>query len=127
MSMIIDGMDQNKTRVPRPFRVTSDMANMHQITQAVIGAMVHGNTNRKFAYTFPSNYPKDASLSVQVLLNVLRQVKEQDGFLPPVLYLQLDNCWRENKNRTMFATCAALVQTGIFRKVCLLFSFASLC
>ena len=34
-----------------------------------------------------------------------------------LLYLQLDNCWRENKNRYIFALLAWLVQKDVFRKV----------
>ena len=41
----------------------------------------------------------------------------QDGALPGVLYLQMDNCWRENKNIYVLGMCALLVQTKIFRKV----------
>ncbi len=34
------------------------------------------------------------------------------GKLPPILFLQLDNCWRENKNVYMFAYLTWLVETG---------------
>ena len=36
------------------------------------------------------------------------------GELPPVLYLQLDNCWRENKNNVLMNWCASLVERGLF-------------
>ena len=48
-----------------------------------------------------------------MLLHVLRQ----KGRLPPVLFLQMDNCWRENKNWIMFAYLSWLVETGVFQKV----------
>jgi len=34
--------------------------------------------------------------------------------LPPILYLQFDNCVRENKNRYMFALLALLIEEEIF-------------
>ncbi|XP_062581892.1 uncharacterized protein LOC134243670 [Saccostrea cucullata] len=37
--------------------------------------------------------------------------------LPDVLYLQMDNCARENKNRYLLAFMCYLVECGIFRKV----------
>jgi hypothetical protein len=40
---------------------------------------------------------------------------------PPELFLQADNCWRENKNRWFFAFCSWLVMTGIFVTVTLSF------
>ena len=46
--------------------------------------------------------------------------------LPPVLYLQFDNCVRENKNRYMFALLALLVEEQIFEKVCTSSSFSQL-
>ena len=41
----------------------------------------------------------------------------QLGQLPPTLYLQMDNCWRENKNRYVLCFLALLVELGIFKKV----------
>jgi len=37
--------------------------------------------------------------------------------MPPVLYLQMDNCSRENKNWKMFGYIAWLVETRVFAKV----------
>lgn len=41
----------------------------------------------------------------------------QNGRLPSVLYLQMDNCYRECKNRYIMAFCAFLVEKKIFKKV----------
>lgn len=41
----------------------------------------------------------------------------QDGVLPPVLYVQMDNCWRENKNQFLLAFFAFLVLKRIVKKV----------
>lgn len=37
--------------------------------------------------------------------------------LPPVLYLQLDNCYRDCKNIHILGFCALLVKTRVFKKV----------
>lgn len=39
------------------------------------------------------------------------------GRLPPVLYVQLDNCSRENKNWVMLSYLSTLVQLGVVAKV----------
>ena len=39
------------------------------------------------------------------------------GSLPPVLYLQLDNCYRDCKNIHVLGFCALLVKAGVFNKV----------
>ena len=43
----------------------------------------------------------------------------QTGRVPPVLYLQMDNCARENKNQFVFALLSLLVEIGVFEKVIL--------
>lgn len=50
-------------------------------------------------------------------LRGLQEILERRGKLPPVLYLQLDNCWRENKNKTMFGYLSWLVATGVFQRI----------
>ena len=36
---------------------------------------------------------------------------------PPILYVQMDNCWRENKNKYVITFLCLLVENGIFEKV----------
>ena len=38
--------------------------------------------------------------------------------LPPVLYIQMDNTCRDNKNKYTLTFAALLVELGIFKKVC---------
>uniref|UniRef100_A0A7M5V597 DUF7869 domain-containing protein n=1 Tax=Clytia hemisphaerica TaxID=252671 RepID=A0A7M5V597_9CNID len=45
------------------------------------------------------------------------EIQLQDGVLPPVLYVQMDNCWRENKNQFLLAFFAFLVLKRIVKKV----------
>ena len=39
------------------------------------------------------------------------------GALPRKLYVQMDNCWRENKNKYVFAYMSDLVVKGVFDEV----------
>jgi hypothetical protein len=41
--------------------------------------------------------------------------------IPKKLFLQMDNCWRENKNRFVLAFCDRLVALGVFESVQLSF------
>ena len=50
-----------------------------------------------------------------IFLNVFFTVKR--GKLPPVLYLQLDNCYRDCKNIHILGFCALLLKAGVFKKV----------
>jgi len=38
--------------------------------------------------------------------------------LPPVLYIQMDNTCRDNKNKYTLTFATLLVELGIFKKVC---------
>ena len=51
------------------------------------------------------------------MINVLVDVLLKREALAPVLYLQLDNTARENKNQYVMAFLAYLVQAGIFSEV----------
>lgn len=38
-------------------------------------------------------------------------------YIPDVLYLQMDNCWRENKSQFVIIFLAVLVKKKVFKKV----------
>ena len=86
----------------------------------LVGAIIHRGQAQNGKEIFGSfdcyKFPHDSNLTVTVLLDVL--VYRADEYdLPPVLYLQFDNCVRENKNRFMFSLLALLVEEKIFEKV----------
>ncbi|CAB4033100.1 Hypothetical predicted protein, partial [Paramuricea clavata] len=58
----------------------------------------------------------DSNLTNNIILQTLEIVNRRYG-LPPVFHLQLDNCWRENKNRHVFTLLSLLVELSIFDKV----------
>jgi hypothetical protein len=123
LSVIIDGMDQSKLELPRFLRTRSAFANLFRLRMALVGALTHGHQPGASAYLFPCDFPKDSSTTVQVVFNVLSEVKSlrESGRLPPVVYLQLDNTTRENKNKTMLAALFLLVLHGHVRKIKLSF------
>jgi hypothetical protein len=63
------------------------------------------------------NVAKDGNLLPTILLDYIFRVKSEQGFLPPVLYLQLDNTARENKNKFVMTFLALLVERGVFEKI----------
>ena len=60
------------------------------------------------------NIYNDPNLTVTVMQRVLQMWQ---GILPPVLYIQLDNTARENKNSTVFGYLSMIVERGIFKKI----------
>lgn len=84
----------------------------------VTGAITHGYGTNVFIDVH--TWPHDANL----VLNILMELLKMREFLPEVLYLQLDNTARENKNKYCLAFLALLVEEGIFSEVCILFTCA---
>ena len=87
-------------------------SNLWVMKTHITGALVHGR--RSYAYVDLHLWPHDSNLTINVLLNVLFSQRKE---LSDVLYLQLDNCFRENKNQYVFGFLALLVQHGIFKEV----------
>lgn len=112
MSVIIDGMDQHCTSIPQLHPTPKALSYNDQLHTHITGALVHGRGQH--AYIDFNEYPHDSNLTINILLNIL--VRYADS-LPPVLYLQLDNTSRENKNRHLFSFLSLLLELNIFKKV----------
>ena len=116
--MIMDGMDQNKTAILNLKRNTSATANFTPVKMAVISILCHSHSPYCQTFTFPAqSFPKDSSLTCELLSRAIKMIKKTMGYLPPTLYLQLDNTGRENKNTTVLNFLASLIARGVFKKV----------
>ena len=113
LSIIIDGMDQHKTLLPRFMEQSSSMSRSLRLKAHIIGVIVHGRKN--FVYISNDRIHSDPNLTIHCLLRTLLQLPRP---LPKILYLQADNAFRENKNKFVFAFLGALVESGLFTKVC---------
>ena len=52
-----------------------------------------------------------------VLMKCLENIAKENGPMPPVLYVQMDNCRGQNKNKFILALLSYLVKHKVFRKV----------
>ena len=50
-------------------------------------------------------------------MQVLHETKQREGFLPKKVILQIDNSWKENKNRKLLGLMAYLVQAAVVNEV----------
>lgn len=121
LTIILDGMDQNKTNVPSLLREAKSSQNLLRLRTHLTGALVHTRSSHgKHIYAVYDllQWPHDSNLTIQVLCQVLLKVREGSQALPHVLYLQLDNCGRENKNCYILGFCCLLAKRKVFKKVC---------
>jgi hypothetical protein len=80
----------------------------------VVGCLIFNEKlSSKVFLTYP-NIHNDANLTIHVIQHVLNT---WEGPLPPILYLQLDNTARENKNKYVMAYLNMLVELGTFEKI----------
>ena len=117
LTIIIDGMDQSKTNVPFLGQRTKSTQNLWRLQSHITGVLVHTDSSwgkQVLAFVDLYQYPHDSNLTINILIRTLNELEKP---LPPVLYLQLDNCFRENKNKFVMAFCALLVKFKFFSKV----------
>ena len=115
LSLIIDGADQGKHLLPHfcsRSHLTDEVVKQHLYAYGVIA---HG---RK-AYTFllPGHVAQGHDVTIEVLWRVMNDIQTEEGQLPGVLLLQLDNTTKQNKGRYLFAFLALLVHHNVFDKV----------
>ena len=105
-------MDQSKTNLPHFQQKCKQTSGFWKLKTHVTGAIVHGQG--VYGYFDVCQWKHSSNMTITILLNILYMYRDS---LPEVLYLQMDNCARENKNKYVFAFCALLVELGIFRKI----------
>ena len=117
ITVIIDGMDQSKTNIPTMTREAKSTQNLYRLRTHLTGALIHTQSpHGKHIQAFYDfmQWAHDSNLIIEVLSQVLHSIREK---LPPNLYLQLDNCSRENKNKYFLGFCSLLVEKKVFQKV----------
>ena len=80
------------------------------------GVLDHGNEILSF-YLVPEFHKAGGNLSCTLLWLHLQHLQTLGKKIPPTLYLQMDNCWRDNKNTTVLRFLGYLVHLGIFEQI----------
>ena len=69
----------------------------------ILGALAHTQSPTKgklsFGYYDLLQYPHTANITIDVLMRVIIEVHTLLKCIPEILYIQLDNCCKENKNK----------------------------
>ena len=112
MSLIVDGMDQNKTNLPHFVRLSKSAAGLWVLRTHITGFIQHG-VGAGIFIDF-QQWPHDSNLTINILMQLLLSSQKP---LADTLLLQMDNCARENKNKYVFAFLALLVELEVFVEV----------
>ena len=119
LSICQDGTNQLPFGFPN-FKEVDKSLGKHRLKTHLMIDIVHGRGCHVYI-TPEARVASDPNLTIECLQRTLKRIEAQDGYLPPVLYLQLDNCWRENKNSYVIAYLAWLVERKVFKKIFLSF------
>ena len=114
-SMIIDGADQSGYGLLH-FTVNTKATNGHSLKVKLAGVLEHGVRKHLSLYTMTSEFETGANHIIECLHRTLQR-KSTGSSLQGTLYLQVDNCTRENKNRFLFCYLESLVAWGVFKEV----------
>ena len=116
MSIIIDYTD--KLYMPWKCNPPKCWTGMQRLPLNLFGIIDHGNKKRMLYAHHPSR-SQDVNSVISMLWDYLISTlsKIPLNLRPRTLFLQADNCYRENKNRYMLAFCSLLVYLGVFDSV----------
>lgn len=115
VSVIIDGADQSAFGLPHFSTTTKDVTG-HALKVRLIGLLEHSTPNRLHLYTLTEEHETGSNHIVESLHRFINDRNVRSP-LPPLLYVQLDNCTRENKNRYFLGFVDCLVSWGVFESV----------
>lgn len=97
-----------------------DVANM--LKTHLTGVLIHGKPTHIFVDS--NQFPHDSNLTINCLF---RALWNHGSRLGKKIYVQLDNCGRENKNRFLFATLALLIHFKKTKEVDMLYLHTTFC
>ncbi|XP_065945227.1 uncharacterized protein [Magallana gigas] len=126
LTIIMDGIDQQKTNIPILYtkaKNSEQISNLQQVRTHLLGVLVHrvsetsGMRKVGFGHFDLMQYPHDANLNLTVLLETLCEFKDALG---TELHLQTDSA-SDNKNKTALDFLGLLVHLGIFEEVFLVY------
>lgn len=96
----IDGMDNSKSYIPRFLEKTKKQGTWKlpsKITGAIISSGKYVNKRKVKLYVNHDHFAQGSNMVVSIVYKVIKDFLNEHGMLPKTLDLNLDNCWRENK------------------------------
>ena len=112
LSVIIDGADQSAFGLPH-FVTSVKSVRGHSIKVKLIGVIHHSIPNKIQLFTMTEDHETGSNHIVETLHRFVN-MQHSKGPLPRTLYIQLDNCSRENKNHFLMAYLESLVAMRVF-------------
>ena len=114
-SIIMDGADQSAFGIPHFVEKTKGQRG-HALKVKLVGILEHARENVLRLLTVTEEHETGSNHIVEALHRFI-QDRSSSSSVPPRLYIQLDNCTRENKNRYFFAYVECLISWKVFDEI----------
>jgi hypothetical protein len=85
------------------------------LNTSLVGATVVGQGFYGY-FQYPC-FDRDSNGMCTILHDLLCDLAKENNRLPPILFLQLDNCGRENKNHAVLGLLAMYIEMGLFQQI----------
>ena len=114
-------MDNSKSYLPRYQELSKDLVQKERLPSKISGCTIYNGWyehNRKILFFINHDiFENGSNLVVTLVYLLLLEFMNDWKKLPRKLHLNLDNCWKENKNRYLFSFLASLLQLNIFEEI----------
>jgi len=116
LSLIIDGM--NTVLFPISIPIPKATSRIEKLKLHIHGIIDHGHKKKQF-YGSLDHWSHGSDYIATLLMCYIKSkvLLPSVNKFPHTLYLQTDNCWKENKNITIFSTLGMLLLNGYIYKV----------
>jgi hypothetical protein len=115
MSISLDGTDQMINGFPHFWEAGKSSSKGKRLNVHTQIGLVHGH--KPMIFVAYEDVAGDPNWTIECVYRMIRRQEMTSEKLPSVLYVQLDNCFRENKNTYVLAWFAWLVERRVFKQV----------
>merc|ERR1719318_34743 len=92
-----------------------------KITGVIASSSLYSENRKVKMFINHDQFENGSNMIISIVYKMILDFLNDHKFLPPILFLNLDNCGRENKNRYLLAFCCALVELDIFSEIVIYF------
>ena len=121
LTISIDDMDNQKSMLPRILEPGKKLSGIYKIPTKITGTITSSGlfpSGRRVAFYYNHDeFENGSNKLISILYKLILSFLENFKFLPRHLNLCLDNCFKENKNRFLFAFLCSLVDRDIFTEI----------
>ena len=119
LSLIIDGADWYNYAIPYFATKTHETSKLYRFPVYIMGVISHGRGTK--CYLVPGHFKQGTNVVLDIIIRTLIGMKGDGQNIPKIIYLQLDNTCKQNKNKFLLGMCGYLVYIGVTDRIVISF------